>query len=313
MNDMDERISAALHAAVDGLTEQDLRPADPPTAHRRRRQTIRWAAPLLTAAAVAAAIVTTVALASSPNASHEQPPGGPGPVTTPTGPAPDSLLPVSTTVAPPSAVRSPESPPTTLGGGGAPLWPFASAAEAAQWETVDGPSGQSPWHASAKDTALFFTRGYLQFLDITEVTSADIQPASADIGVGYDVPSGDKHTASVVHLVRYGNADGAPWEVVSATADGLSITTPAYGDTVSAPLTVRGLITGVDESVSAHVRSLDGEADDSSQVPAGGENAEWTATVAYSQQERGVLSIVASTGGHLTAHERFTVVGVTTA
>jgi len=308
MNDMDDRISAALHAAVDGLREQDLRPATSPVEEQNRRQHIRWVAPLLTAAAVAAAIVTTFALTSSPSASpkHQQGPGGPGP-----SPAPTTVPSYE-----PSAVRSsPQGgstvPAPSLPTGDEPLWPFGSAAEAGQWENVDGPAGHSPWHADAKATALFFVTGYLQFHDITEVTSVDIGASQADIGVGYDLPSGDKHTASVLHLVRFGDAN-APWEVVRGTADGLSISSPSYGDEVTAPVPVSGQITGVDENITAWVFSLDGEADASDRIPAGGENAAWDTIVPYSEEEHGVLSIVASTGGHLTAHERFAVVGVTT-
>lgn len=313
MNDMDDRISAALHAAVDGLREQDLRPSAPPVEERIRRQHIRWVAPLLTAAAVAAAIATTFALTSSPSASpkHQQGPGGPVPSLAPTTvpsyepSAVQSLLPVSTTV----SVAVPRRA-GMLPDGDEPLWPFATADEAAQWQDVDGPAGHSPWHADAKATALFFATGYLQFNDITEVTSSDISAMQANIGVGYDMPNeGGKHTASVIHLARYGD-DGAPWEVVGASANQLSITEPANGDQVASPMTVAGQITGVDESIAVSVRTIDGSVDKIDPVPAGGDNAPWSVTVPFT--ETGNLSIVASTGGHVTAHERFAVVGVTT-
>ena len=296
MNNLDEQIAAALHAAVDGLTEQDLRPAQAPTREAIRRQHIRWIAPLLTAAAVAAAIVTTFALTGSPSASHHQPGGD-------TSPPPK----VPTTSAP-SAVpsKTPDQPGPDLGGD-MPLWPFATSAEAAQWENVDGPNGHSPWHGDAKATALFFASGYLQFHDITEVTTVDIQAMQADIGVGYDLPSGDKHTASVIHLVRYGD-ETAPWEVVGASASGFSITEPAYGDGVTSPMTVGGRITGVDESISVAVRVLDGSVDQVGPVPAGGQDTPWTMTVPYT--EKGIATVVAWTGGSLTAHGRFAVVGV---
>jgi hypothetical protein len=287
MNDMDDRISAALHAAVDGLREQDLRPATPPIEERTRRQTIRWLAPLLTAAAVAAAIVTTFALTSSPSASlKQQQPGGGSPSPAPT-----------------TASVTPFGP----GDRALPLWPFATADQAVQWENVDGPNGHSPWHADAKATALSFAIGYLQFHDITEVTSSDIRTAQASIGVGYDLPSGDKHTASVIDLVRYGD-ENAPWEVVGATSTDFSITQPGYGDDVTSPMTVAGRITGVDESIAVTVRTWSGGVDKMDPVPAGGENAPWSVTVPFT--EHGVLSIIASTGGHLTAHERFAVVGI---
>lgn len=294
MNDIDDRISAALHAAVDGLREQDLRPATSPVEEQRRRQHIRWVAPLLTAAAVAAAIVTTFALTSSPSASdkHQQGPGGPGPSPGPT-----------------TASVTPFGP----GDPAVPLWPFRTAAEAQQWENVDGPAGHSPWHSDAKATALFFASGYLQFHDITEVTSSDIASDRADIGLGYDVPNeGGKHTASVIHLVRYGD-ENAPWEVVGATGTDISIDSPNYGDDVTSPVDVEGRISGVDESVIAAVRSLDGAVDASDPVAAGGDNAAWATIIPYSDQQHGVLSVIAWTGGHLREHERFAVVGVSAA
>jgi hypothetical protein len=301
MNDLDERIRAALHAAVDGLQEHDLSPAAPPRTTTRPRRTIRWAAPLLAAAAVAAAIVTTFALTSSPSASHKQQPGG--------SPSP-SPSPSPTTSAPPPSSSTVPAPPAPELGGYEPLWPFANAAQALQWQTVDGPNGHSPWHADARVTALSFAIGYLQFQDITEVTTVDIRATQADIGVGYDLPNGDKHTASVLHLVRYGD-ENAPWEVTGASVSDFSITEPAYGDEVTSPMTVGGRITGTDESISVAVRTINGDVDRIDPVPAGGDDAPWSVTVPFS--EHGVLTVVASTGGHLTAHERFAVVGVVTA
>src|SRR5438445_11706409 len=83
MNDLDGRIRAALHAAVDGVREQDLRPAQPPrTVPNERRRAIRWAAPLLAAAAVIAVVVATLALSGSPSATKKLQPVGPGPTAT---------------------------------------------------------------------------------------------------------------------------------------------------------------------------------------------------------------------------------------
>jgi hypothetical protein len=187
-------------------------------------------------------------------------------------------------------------------GGEDPLWPFATLAEADHWKNVEAPNGHSPWHNDAKATALFFVTGYLQFHDITKVTSVDVSGAEADIGVGYDLPSGAEHTASVIHLLRFGD-DSGPWEVVRAIADGFALTTVAFGD--NPPTMVGGRITGVDESVSAAIRTLDGAFDQGGPVPAGGEDAEWSLNVPSTV--RGTATVVAWTGGHLTAHERFAV------
>jgi hypothetical protein len=309
MNDVDERISAALHAAVDGLREQDLRPATAPTGRPSRRTAIRWVAPLLTAAAVAAAIATTFALTGSPSASHRQ--GQPGGVSSSPPPSPSSSGPGYNCYFDFGPHYACSVPPGYQGF--EPLWPFANYDQAHQWQTVDAPNGHSPWHSEAKATAFFFVTGYLQFTDITTVTSVRGGANEQYVGVGYELPSGQEHTAAVIHVVRFSPVFGdstAGWEVVGATADGLSIDTPKYGDEVTSPVTVGGRITGVDESITVAIRSLDGAKDVSGPIPAGGDNAAWTTTVPYSARQHGALTIVASTGGHLTAHERFAVVGV---
>jgi hypothetical protein len=306
-DDLDARISAALHAAVDGLREQDLRPGAPPVGQRSRRQHIRWIAPLLTAAAVATAIITTVALTSSPSASPTHQPGGGPPLPTAEPSQPTSLPPPSPTTSVPPVYSTTVSARPSVGD--VPLWPFGSPAQALRWENVDGPNGHSPWHADAKATALFFVTGYLQFNDITEVTSADIRSTVAIIGVGFGLPGGDKHTASLLRLVRYGD-DTGPWEVVSATAQDFSIDSPKYGEIVTSPVTVTGRITGVDASLTVAVRSIDGMVDVSDPIPAGGDNAAWTTIVPYSDRQHGVLTIVASVGGGLAAHGTFAVTGV---
>jgi hypothetical protein len=313
MNDMEDRIAAALHAAVDGLREQDLRPAVPPVGQPGRRRAVRWGAPLLTAAAVAAAIATTFALTSSPSASHKQQPSAPSPSVPVSAPAPEPTAPPTTTApAPPPPAHTTVAPtqapnPPTPRLGYVPLWPFANPAEAAHWENVDGPNGHSPWHADAKATALFFVTGYLQFHDITEVTSADIRADRADVGVGFELPSGQKQTASVIHLVRYGDGN-APWEVLSATAHGFWLDTPATGALTTSPLTVLGRITGVDENITVAVRTLAGVFDAANAFPAGGNLRPWS--VSFRTTASGPTTLVASTGGGLTAHGRFAVNGI---
>ncbi|MFC7110314.1 hypothetical protein ACFQQB_63945 [Nonomuraea rubra] len=60
--------------------------------------------------------------------------------------------------------------------------------------------------------------------------------------------------AAVVHLMRYGQGDDAPWEVVGTDDTTLSLTRPAYGASAGSPLTVGGRVTGVDESIRIQVR-----------------------------------------------------------
>jgi hypothetical protein len=334
MNDqtpIDERIRAALHAAVDDVREQDLRPAHPPRGSATRsHRTIRWAAPLLAAAAVVGVVVTTVALSSTPQAQHGVPPAHSRlrALKTPSEPAPSasgSALKSAeaeqskAAAAAESAVSSHASIAARMKAeltqiallDSEALWPFASYQEAQRWQTVDGPAGHAPWHLDARQTALMFVSGYLHFNDITRVTSAKVGRDAAGIGVGYALPNGQLHTAAVVQVVRYsptGGDDSAPWEVVGATSSGLSLDTPAVRDLITSPVTVKGRITGVDESIAVTLRTLGGGLAAATPVPAGGDRTPWSVSVTFGFH--GVVTIVASTGGHLTAHERFVVTGV---
>ena len=196
-----------------------------------------------------------------------------------------------------------------------PLWPFPNYAQARQWETVDGPAGHQPWHADASSTALSFVNGYLGFSDIDVVTSTSADTNEAHIGVGYADPNGKKHTAAVLHLVRYSQTLGnthAGWEVVGSDDTDFSLEQPAYGSQVSSPMTVGGHITGVDENIVVDVKDASGSVltGTPAGVPAGGQNSPWHASVSFDGS--GVLTIVAFTGGHLQQHERFAIQGVHT-
>ena len=313
MSDIDDRIQAALHAAADTVGEHDLRPATAPrdadvASHRRRRA--GWAAPLLAAAAVIGVVAGSAALLSSSHGSRP-------PATTLHTSAPRTATPSATPprTATPSARPPRTTPPVTLPLRGlVPLWPFTTLAEAARWETVDGPAGHSPWHADPATTALLFTENELGFTDITTVTSTVIDAhGDAHVGVGY-LLGGQRKTAAVLHLARYG-ADShdarAPWEVVGSDDTTLTLEQPAYGATVSSPMTVGGHITGVDESITVTVRTLTGIPQTAAPLPAGGNDTPWRVTVSFGQH--GVLIIVAATGGHVTQHERFAIQAARTA
>ena len=344
LDNVDERIRAALNAAADSVQEHDLRPADPPAEVTNRPVVVRWAAPLLAAAAVIGIVVTTVALSASPQASHKQQPGISNPVTYSPSPTASTSVSTSPSTSPShSKHRSPSHGTKSLttthhshssshgvpnpgpmncyldvpcnggtpGPAYEPLWPFSSYVQAHQWQTVDRKAGHEPWHLDAQQTALSFVQGYLGFTDITKVTSADIGDNDAQIGVGYDLPSGDTHTAATLHLVRYAITTGypiAPWEVVGGATTDFTIDTPANATDVSSPLTVTGTITGTDENITVTVLSLSGGVYTGTPVPAGGDQQPWSAGVSF--QASGPVTLVASTGGHLTAHERFVVTGV---
>jgi hypothetical protein len=322
-HNLDELISGALHARANQLTAADLTPAAPPLGGSASRPT--WAVPLLAAAAVAAIAVGSTLVIRSVTAAPSRPAsiGGASSSSAPTSAAPSSATSSSsapTSGASSSAASSSGTPSSTSTGDsnpGAglpsdylPLWPFTSYQQATDWQAVHRAQGSQPWHTDAGETALAFTRGYLGFTDITMVTSTRMDGQGAHVGVGYRNPAGATATAAVLHLVRYGNDADSPWEVVGSDDTTFSLEQPAYGSTVSSPVTAGGHITGVDESIRLAIRAQDGSLASSTTppVPAGGANQPWHGTVSFSGS--GVLTIVASTGGHLQAVERFAVQGI---
>ena len=91
---------------------------------------------------------------------------------------------------------------------------------------------------------------------------------------------------------------------------GISLTSPGYGSRVSSPVAVGGKITGVDESIHVRVLQLASGSNaigDRCCLPAGGTDTPWTTTVTFVGANDPVLTVVASTGGHLQAVERFSV------
>ncbi|WP_322779250.1 hypothetical protein [Frankia sp. Cas4] len=196
-----------------------------------------------------------------------------------------------------------------------PLWPFASAAQAQAWQASERSGGHQPWHLDPAGTALSFTRYFLGFAGVDRVLASTITGDDARVQVGYATEGGRTGVAAVIHLVRFGSGTDAPWEVVGTDDSTISLTQPAYGSTVTVPLTVGGRISGVDESIHVWVRSTSGT--DVGQVvgefccqPAGGDNSVWTTTVSTTAPPGQSLVVVASTGGHLYDVERFTVTGV---
>ena len=349
MNTIDDRISAALRARAELLTEDDLSPADPPTRRWTQPARARWAAPLLAAAIVgivAAATVTTVQLSRSDHAGPAAPPTvsvQPSPsavVPTPSAstPAPSPSQPhskrpsqtrpapsQSATRAPSATATAPSASASASPSGSAtgapsqapppvyeryqPLWPFGSYAEAEAWRTEGG--GSQPWHLDPEETALNFTRSYLGFTEIDQVTGTFMDDLGAHIGVGYRGPNGVQHTAATLHLVQYGTATDSPWEVVGSDDTTFTLEQPAYGSQVSSPMTIGGHLTGVDENIVVSVLASQSDRATVARVPAGGNAAEWT-TGPVSFEQRGMLTIVASTGGHLQQVERFAIQGVHT-
>src|SRR5512132_4405194 len=326
--DIEDRLRAAYAARADAVTESSLRLAEPPsdeiqpigdvvdisTARRR------WITPALAAAAVAAlAIGASIALTVRSEHHHAAPavtpstiaPTLPSPVPSPSVPhqspttgAPSSPAPSAsaTTPTPPAA----PAPAPAYEFGYQPLWPFANLASAQAWQAAHRSNGVQPWHADPAQTALSFTQGYLGLTEINRVTSTRVTSEGAYVGVGYRDLNGGTHTSAVLFLVRFGPDADSPWEVVGSDDTTFSLEQPAYGSTVQSPMLVGGHITGSDENIRVTVRSLASAAavGGSCCQPAGGNGTAWAMSVPFSAPPGTVLTIVATTGGHLQTVER---------
>jgi hypothetical protein len=297
MNTLDSRIQQALQAQAEQLTEQDLTPMQPPTGGRAGSN---WTLPLLVAAAVVVLTAGgTLAIRAATEPNHRtQPPAGSHPAPSATAPAPTASGPATTQQPTPTPSRSSTPTPSGLPAGYEPLWPLDAAGHGR-------PAGDAP------STALAFTRQYLGFTEITTVTSSRYNGREAHIGVGYRNPAGQLSTAAVLHLIRVEAAGGGGWEVVGSADTTLTLEQPGYGSEVASPMTVGGRITGVDENIVVTVRSqAGGVVGQAPGLPAGGDRSPWHTTVAFTGS--GVLTVVASTGGHLQGVERFAIQGVHT-
>ncbi|MGW0804036.1 hypothetical protein [Nonomuraea sp. NPDC002799] len=254
---------------------------------------------------------TATASVASPTA------GSPTAQPTPTGPPAETpSVTDSSATGPP--VTGTASPPrdSLVAGRYQPLWPFTGQEEADAWRRAYQKDGRQAWHLDAGRTAVAFARDHLGFTEIDQIVKTVREGRHARVHVGHRGEEGPEPlVAAVVHLVRYGAGQDAPWEVVGTDDTSLSLTTPRYGAAVGSPLTVGGRITGVDESIGIQVRRP-GQAKPLGKrccVSAGGQNAPWSATVTFTAEPGRTLTVVASTGGHVAAVERFAVTGVTIA
>ncbi|MCW2522540.1 MAG: hypothetical protein JWO63_875 [Frankiales bacterium] len=304
-DELDRAITAALQAQADQVGERDLRPAafTPPEPTRDSTGRGRWGRPLLAAAVVAAIAIGTILAVEHGRSGRSQP-----------ATRPSSSPSVSRLTSPSSAIApvSPSAP--VLPSPYQPLWPFGDGNAARAWQQGAGATGSQPWHLDAGQTALAFTRSYLGFSDIDQVTGVRYDDSGeAHVSVGYLLPDGaSKHTAAVLHLLRYGRGAAAPWEVVGSDDTTLSFRTPVYGSRIRPPVTVSGRITGVDEAIRIWIRSLGAARSPVLQtIAAGGQDASWTST-RLPISASGVLTIVIATGGHLKQVEQFAIQGVHT-
>ncbi len=329
--DVDERIRSALAAQANQMTEADLSPAPLPTDERSRtvvplfgpQWKRRWLPPLLAAAAVVAVAAGTIGVVEATRADRAQPGRTPTPTPTVAAPTPSTTA-TPTAVAPPPGPTSPvpttsptptatQSAPAAFELGYQPLWPFANLADAKEWQASYRNGGHQPWHLSATATAQAFVAS-LGFSEIDTITNQRTDADGAHIGVGYVDPNGTKRTAAVLHLVRFGTDTDSPWEVVGSDDTDFSLEKPDYGSVVSSPVTVGGHITGVDENIKVSVRQVSSEKPigQACCTPAGGVNQPWSTKVSFTGATEPVITVVASTGGHLLAVERFAIQGVRT-
>jgi hypothetical protein len=194
-----------------------------------------------------------------------------------------------------------------------PLWPFESQQEADRWRSDPIARAEDRWHGEAAATALEFTQSFLGFAEIDRIIHVDDQGSEALVSVGYTNPNGKDATAATIHLVRFGTAPDAPWEVVGTRDALLTLDTPAYGSAVAGSvIDAGGTITGVDECVHLEVRQrpLQRLLGEFSCLMTGGEARRWSAEVTMTGAQPGAITLVAWTGGHSVRIERFAVTGL---
>ena len=256
---------------------------------------------LTTRLAIAAAATSLLAAGCGGSASPSPPSQSASAATataSPSGPA---------SAPPPAATPAPSSAQF----GYQPLYPFASLAEVQAWQASYRAGGHQPWHLSADQTALSFTQGYLGFTEISKVARHAVGAHDARVTVGLTLPNGRISDAATIHLVKWGSGQFAPWEVAGTDDTTLTLDVPAYGSTVSSPVAVGGMITGVDENLRAEVRAL-GAASPVGRfccAPAGGSATPFSLSVPFRAPSGQLITIVVHTGGHVAAVERFAVTG----
>jgi hypothetical protein len=289
-------LTAWMKESVDGLHHPDRWDEVPTGAAEvtRRRRTRLIAAGGIAAAAAVIAVAVGVGWSSSQK--HQVQVGHEPTVTT----SPASPTAPATTVTP--------SPTPALPSGYLPLYPFSSGEEVARWETS---KSLYLGYLNPGQTALGFAR-YLGYTGINEVLGIRSAYDGDHVAVGFTVASAPPHTVAVVHLVRFGPGDGAPWEVVGTDDTTLTLTSPPYGSRLQTPLSTGGTITGVDESITVEVFQAGSPTPvaDSCCHAAGGTSSPWSVAIPGPLPDHGILIIAAATGGHIAPVERFAVTGV---
>ena len=239
--------------------------------------------------------------------------GQSAPTTAPSTASRPATLPAPTTTGSTTPTTTGSTATTAPAGLGSylPLFPFLTPKDVQDWQQSYASGGQQPWHLDAGQTALAFA-AWLGYTETNKVIGVRTDRTGAHVSVGFHVEgqSSEATTSAIVHLVRWGTGSDSPWEIVGTDDTTFSLTSPAYGATIASPVTVGGLITGVDENIKVQVRSSSSTVGTYCCLPAGGETAPWSATVSLTASSGTVLTIAAQTGGHVAEVERFTVTGV---
>jgi hypothetical protein len=318
---VEEQLRRAINAHTANVDvspgDYDAVEAAAATARTRHAARVRRyiAGGIAAAAAVSIAVVASVAALRDDDSPTKVEVADPGtstsaPQSTSTGPTattvPSTTAPVvvpPATVPPPTTIAT--APPAPIG-----LWPFRSNYEADVWWAPNGPY-REPWHMDAGETALRFTRDYLGYTDIDTVANVTLDGYGARVTVGIKATPEVTTTAAVIRLVRVGSTPNGPWEVIGTEDSDFRINPIA--SPASSPLTVTGSITGVDENVKVQVLSPSaGRIGEACCAPAGEPSMPWTLQVDLIGDNGDLLTVAASTGGHLAGVERFTVTSVRT-
>lgn len=282
MDEVDRRITDALHAAAAQVDEHSLRPALSPRSNSMPpARPIRWAAPVLAAAAVVAVVVGTVGVTSTSSSSPRRIPVGSNlpssillPSTFTSPPTPSSSLepqPLDTDLTPsrpPTGRASAACPfgdmPCSTGTGSyfLPIWPFGDYKQADAWRS-SGTTGSASWHEDAAATAKSYVQNVLGFSELDDFMPISARATSneAYVTAGYMPSSGMPRVFATLHLVRYGLNTDSPWEIVGTedNQNDLTIDQPAYGKGFGSPVPVSGTVTGGATSVVVTIINQQGE------------------------------------------------------
>ncbi len=240
----------------------------------RRRNRLRWMRPglaLVTAGALAGAAVFAASLTESTSRTlrDDRQPAAPGGRATPASSAP-ALLP---------------------GAQAFTIWPYVSPPP---------PSSVLGYYLDPARTALAFMR-FLQAPEVDTVLTNTVETTSVGVGravtLGRRMADGKVRAVSVVHLIRLGTDVAAPYAVTRAAgAYTLKITFPGLAAPVRSPLTVKGTIDGIHQSIRVELRATSGTAPIS--APAAGPGSAttgWQARVSFTAPASGVGALVART------------------